>query len=199
MEETVNGVHLATSAELPTPFGAFRVAAFSADDGADEHLAIIHGEVAQVEDCPVRVHSECLTGEVFGSLRCDCREQLDAALSHIAAHPCGVVVYLRQEGRGIGLINKLRAYRLQDEGMDTIEANHHLGFPADARDYRMAARILELLDVRSVALLTNNPNKIDGLRAEGIEVTRRIPLLTSGSAYNRTYLETKRTKMGHLL
>ncbi len=199
MGQTGNGVHLETTVDLPTRFGKFRLAAFSTDDHAQEHLAIIHGEMDGAEDCPVRVHSECLTGEVFGSQRCDCREQLDAALCHIAAQPCGAVIYLRQEGRGIGLINKLHAYRLQDEGMDTIEANHHLGFPADARDYRIAARILELLRVRSVALMTNNLRKIDGLRAEGIAVTDRIPVVASGNPFNQDYLETKRTRMGHLL
>lgn len=196
---TANGVRLATTVDLPTRFGSFRLAAFDAGDRRDEHLAIVHGDVAQAEDCPVRVHSECLTGEVFGSQRCDCREQLDAALSHVARQPCGAVIYLRQEGRGIGLINKLHAYRLQDQGMDTIEANRRLGFPDDARDYGIAARILELLRVRSVALMTNNLRKIEGLRAEGITVTGRIPLVTSGNRFNRAYLETKRTRMGHLL
>ena len=199
MEQAAHGVRLETTVDLPTRFGKFRLAAFIAGDDRQDHLAVIHGEVAGADDCPVRVHSECLTGEVFGSQRCDCREQLDAALSYIAEQPRGAVIYLRQEGRGIGLINKLHAYRLQEEGMDTIEANHHLGFPADARDYRIAARILELLDVRSVALLTNNLDKIDGLRAEGITVTDRIPLVTSGNPFNQDYLETKRTKMGHLL
>ena len=199
MGQASHGVRLETTVDLPTRFGKFRLAAFSADDDRQDHLAVIHGEVAGADDCPVRVHSECLTGEVFGSQRCDCREQLDAALFYIAEQPRGAVIYLRQEGRGIGLINKLHAYRLQEEGMDTIEANHHLGFPADARDYRIAARILELLDVRSVALLTNNLDKIDGLRAEGITVTDRIPLVTSGNPFNQDYLETKRTKMGHLL
>ncbi len=199
MGQAAHGVRLETTVDLPTRFGKFRLAAFSADDDRQDHLAVIHGEVAGADDCPVRVHSECLTGEVFGSQRCDCREQLDAALFYIAEQPRGAVIYLRQEGRGIGLINKLHAYRLQEEGMDTIEANHHLGFPADARDYRIAARILELLDVRSVSLLTNNLDKIDGLRAEGITVTDRIPLVTSGNPFNQDYLETKRTKMGHLL
>ena len=199
MEETATGVRLATTVDLPTRFGRFRLAAFSADDDREEHLAILHGEVAGAESCPVRVHSECLTGEVFGSQRCDCRDQLDAALRHIAGQPCGAVVYLRQEGRGIGLINKLHAYRLQDGGMDTIEANRHLGFPVDARDYRIAARILELLEVRSVALMTNNMDKIEGLRAEGITVTERIPVVASGNPFNQDYLETKRTRMGHLL
>ena len=199
MESTGNGVRFETTVDLPTSFGRFRLAAFSADGDRDEHLAIIHGDLAGAEGCPVRVHSECLTGEVFSSQRCDCREQLDAALAHIAGQPSGAVIYLRQEGRGIGLINKLHAYRLQDEGMDTIEANHHLGFPADARDYRIAARILELLGVRSVALLTNNMDKIEGLRAEGITVTERIPVVASGNPHNQDYLETKRTRMGHLL
>ena len=199
-EQTGNGVHLETTVDLPTRFGKFRLSAFSTDDHAQEHLAIIHGEIDGAEDCPVRVHSECLTGEVFGSQRCDCREQLDAALCHIGSQPRGAVIYLRQEGRGIGLINKLHAYRLQDdEGMDTIEANQHLGLPVDARDYRIAARILELLRVRSVALMTNNMGKIEGLRAEGIAVTDRIPVVTSGNPFNQDYLETKRTRMGHLL
>lgn len=199
MEKILSGVQLSTTTDLPTIFGSFRLSAYSADDGAKEHLALIHGEVAQAEDCPVRVHSECLTGEVFGSQRCDCREQLDAALSYISKQLRGVIVYLRQEGRGIGLINKLRAYNLQDQGMDTIEANHHLGFPTDARNYRPAAGILKLLDICSVALLTNNPDKIHGLQKEGIEVTSRIPIVASGNRHNRDYLETKRVKMGHLL
>ena len=199
MEQSADGVRLATIVDLPTSFGQFRLAAFSADEDQQEHLAIVHGNVAETAECPVRVHSECLTGEVFGSQRCDCREQLDAALSHISTQPAGAVIYLRQEGRGIGLINKLHAYRLQDQGMDTIEANQHLGFPADARDYRIAARILELLKIRSVALLTNNLHKIEGLRAEGITVPDRIPLVVSGNPFNQDYLETKRTKMGHLL
>ena len=195
----MSGLRLATSTDLPTPLGTFRLAAFSSDENEDEHLALIHGKVGQAQSCPVRVHSECLTGEVFGSQRCDCREQLESALSYISEQSCGVLIYLRQEGRGIGLINKLRAYRLQDQGMDTIEANHHLGFPTDARDYWAAARILELLDIGSVALLTNNPDKIDGLRMAGIEVTSRVPLVPSGNPHNRSYLETKRAKMGHLL
>ena len=199
MEQSADGVRLATIVDLPTSFGQFRLAAFSADEDQQEHLAIVHGNVAETTECPVRVHSECLTGEVFGSQRCDCREQLDAALSYISTQPAGAVIYLRQEGRGIGLINKLHAYKLQDQGMDTIEANQHLGFPADARDYGIAARILELLKIRSVALLTNNLHKIEGLRAEGITVTDRIPLVVSGNPFNQDYLETKRTKMGHLL
>ena len=205
MEQTANGVRQETTVDLPTRFGRFRLAAFSAgagdgrNDGCGEHLAIIHGTVTDAEHCPVRVHSQCLTGEVFGSQRCDCREQLDAALRHVAAQPCGAVIYLRQEGRGIGLLNKLHAYRLQDQGMDTIDANRHLGFPDDARDYGIAARILEVLRVRSVMLMTNNPRKVEGLRAEGITVTDRIPLVTSGNRFNRDYLETKRTRLGHLL
>lgn len=199
MEQTANVLRPAATVDLPTRFGRFRLTAFSAGDGRDGPLAIVHGDVAHAEDCPIRVHSACLTGEVFGSQRCDCREQLDAALRLIAARPCGAVIYLRQEGRGIGLLNKLHAYRLQDQGMDTIEANHHLGFPADARDYGIAARILELLGVRSVALMTNNPNKIEGLREAGITVTDRIPLVASGNPFNQGYLETKRTRMGHLL
>jgi GTP cyclohydrolase II len=192
-------VRLVAQTAFPTLFGDFTLMGF-ADEAGDELTAVVRGQVGGAEDCPVRVHSECHTGDIFGSLRCDCREQLDAALCHIGSQPRGAVIYLRQEGRGIGLINKLHAYRLQDdEGMDTIEANQHLGFPVDARDYRIAARILELLKVRSVALMTNNMGKIEGLRAEGIAVTDRIPVVTSGNPFNHHYLETKRTRMGHLL
>lgn len=195
----MHDLRLVTTTDLPTPMGVFRLAAFSAEDSDDEHLALIHGDVAQTDNCTVRVHSECLTGEVFGSQRCDCREQLESAMSFISKQPRGVLIYLRQEGRGIGLLNKLRAYRLQDEGMDTIEANQYLGFPADARNYKAAASILELLEVRSVSLLTNNPDKIEGLRVAGIDVTSRISLVPSENPHNRSYLETKRSKMGHLL
>jgi 3,4-dihydroxy 2-butanone 4-phosphate synthase/GTP cyclohydrolase II len=146
-----------------------------------------------------RVHSECLTGDVFGSARCDCGDQLELSLSQIADEGRGVVLYLRQEGRGIGLLNKLRAYQLQDEGLDTVEANHQLGFPADARDYSIAAEMLADLGIGAVRLLTNNPAKIDGLSGSGIIVTERVPLAIPSSASNQRYLDTKRVKLGHLL
>ena len=201
MGQTGNGVQLETTVDLPTRFGKFRLSAFSTDDHAQEHLAIIHGEIDGAEDCPgprpLRVPDR--RGVRLAALRLP-RAARRRAVPHRLEQPRGAVIYLRQEGRGIGLINKLHAYRLQDdEGMDTIEANQHLGLPVDARDYRIAARILELLKVRSVSLLTNNMGKIEGLRAEGIAVTDRIPLVTSGNPFNQDYLETKRTKMGHLL
>ena len=191
-------VRLQACADLPTKHGPFLIAAFSDSASGKEHTAIIKGEIAGSKDCPVRIHSQCHTGDVIGSLRCDCRAQLEASLAYIAARPCGVVIYLQQEGRGIGLINKIRAYNLQDMGFDTVDANVCLGFPADARDYRTASEIIQLLDIRSVALLTNNPSKIAGLKKHGIRVTRRIPLVIAANDHNRDYLETKRERMGHL-
>ena len=191
-------VHLAACAELPTRFGTFVIAAFSEESNQKEHTAIVHGSVVGEQDCPLRVHSQCHTGDVFNSLRCDCRSQLEAALEYIASRPCGVVIYLKQEGRGIGLINKIRAYHLQDMGFDTVDANTCLGFPEDARDYRVASEIIQLLRIRSIALLTNNPRKIKGLKKEGITVTRRIPVLVGETSFNKKYIQTKRDRMGHL-
>ena len=148
---------------------------------------------------PVRIHSECLTGDAIGSLRCDCRDQLEASLRQLATMPYGILLYLRQEGRGIGLTNKIRAYALQDHGLDTVEANHALGFRDDERDYSIAAHMLDSLGVRSVRLMTNNPRKIDGLRQLGVDVVGRIPLVMQPNAYNRAYLETKMRKSGHLM
>jgi GTP cyclohydrolase II/3,4-dihydroxy 2-butanone 4-phosphate synthase/GTP cyclohydrolase II len=163
----------------------------------DEHLAIVAGELSGATDVLCRVHSECWTGETLGSLKCDCRQQLDAALSAITQAGRGVVVYLRQEGRGIGLGNKLRAYALQNAGIDTVEANEALGFAADLRSYELAAAILSDLGVRSVALLTNNPDKLRELAAAGIEVTRRVPHWVSENQHNQDYLAVKREKLGH--
>ena len=185
-------------AQLPTRFGAFRVVVYRERDGDKEHLAVIAGEVAGAQDLLVRVHSECLTGEVLHSLRCDCRDQLDLALERIQTAGEGVVLYLRQEGRGIGLGNKIRAYAKQDEGLDTVDANLALGFEDDQRGYQMAADMLRDLGVASVALMTNNPRKVEGLEDDGIEVTRREPHEVEAHEHNRDYLKTKQDRLGHL-
>ena len=183
--------------KLPTRYGTFRVYAYE-DEKKDVHLALVHGSVSPNKKTIVRIHSECLTGDAFGSARCDCGEQLDKALE-IVAERSGVLLYLRQEGRGIGLINKLKAYNLQDKGLDTVEANEQLGFGADLRDYTLAAYILEDLGVKNICLITNNPHKIKGLEKEGIQVMERIPLVMKPTKTNRRYLETKKSKMGHLM
>ena len=186
-------------AAFPTLFGEFTLLGFEDQATGGELTAVVRGEVRGAADCPVRVHSECHTGDILGSLRCDCREQLEESLRFIGARDRGAVVYLRQEGRGIGLLNKIRAYQLQDQGLDTVAANEQLGFPADARDYRVAARVIELLGITSVRLLTNNPAKIAGLRQEGIVVSGRIPVVVPANRVNGRYLATKRTRLGHLL
>lgn len=185
-------------ASLPTRFGLFRVVVFRELDGAKEHLAVVAGDVQGAEDLLVRVHSECLTGEVLHSLRCDCRDQLDLALERIQSAGRGVVLYLRQEGRGIGLGNKIRAYAKQDEGLDTVDANLALGFEDDLRGYQVAADMLRDLGVRSVALMTNNPRKVEGLENDGIRVTRREPHEVAAHEHNRDYLKTKQSRLGHL-
>jgi GTP cyclohydrolase II len=192
-------VQLIAKVSLPTKFGDFTLYGFYDAKNGLEHTASVRGEVAGAVDCPVRVHSECHTGDVLGSLRCDCRDQLEAALEYVGKQKRGAVLYLRQEGRGIGLLNKLKAYHLQELGLDTVEANEYLGYPAEARDYDVAARILELLGIQSIALLSNNPDKIEKLKAAGVRVSRRIPLVTTPNRYNIRYLETKKYKMGHLL
>jgi len=184
---------------LPTPHGTFTVTAYTAPDAAEPHLALSMGDLADGDPVLVRVHSECLTGDVFGSGRCDCGEQLQRALARIAAEGRGVLVYVRQEGRGIGLLNKLRAYTLQDDGLDTVEANERLGFPADARQYGPVAAMLRDLGVSQVRLLTNNPRKIAGLEAHGVAVAERVPLPVEPGADNARYLATKRARLGHLL
>lgn len=181
---------------LPTEHGTFDVRVFREDD--KEHLAISVGELDGAEALPVRVHSECLTSEVLGSLKCDCKPQLDRALELIQRQGRGVVLYMRQEGRGIGLGNKIRAYSLQEQGIDTVDANRLLGFGDDLRRYGAAAEMLAGLGVRSVALVTNNPLKVDGLRAAGVDVVDRIPLVTGVNPVNVHYLETKRVRMGHM-
>lgn len=192
-------VRLVAVADLPSRLGDFQVVAFLSPSDQKEHAALIHGDVAGKERVPVRLHSECLTGDVFGSLRCDCREQLELALTEISRMESGIVLYLRQEGRGIGFVNKIRAYQLQEEGLDTIQANEALGFRADERDYAVAAHMLESLDVRSILLMSNNPAKIADLRLHGVRVEGRIPLVVPPNPYNKRYLETKRVKAGHLL
>jgi GTP cyclohydrolase II len=194
-------VRVVATAQLPSRFGDFQAVAFTnpLDDGK-EHAAFVHGERAiDAEDVPVRMHSECLTGDAIGSRRCDCRDQLQASLRQLAAMPYGVLLYLRQEGRGIGLTNKIRAYELQDHGLDTVDANRALGFRDDERDYRIAAHMLRSLGIRSVKLLTNNPRKIQALESLGIPVTERIPLVIPPNQYDRKYLETKARRSGHLI
>ncbi len=187
------------SARLPTGAGEFTIHLYGQDQDDKEHLALVYGAPETVEQPLVRVHSECLTGDVFGSQRCDCGEQLNTALAMMAEAGAGVLVYMRQEGRGIGLRDKLRAYNLQEQGMDTVEANLALGHQADARDYGVAARILADLGVDHIRLLTNNPDKIEALSQEGVRVVDRVPLQGAVNAENARYLLTKATRMRHML
>ncbi len=192
-------VRIASIADLPTRFGKFQVVAFWNNRDGKEHAAFVHGDVTGAENVPVRLHSECLTGDAIGSLRCDCRDQLETALKTIGKMPNGILLYLRQEGRGIGFINKIRAYGLQDHGFDTVEANLALGFRDDEREYSVAAHMLESLKVKSICLMTNNPKKINELTALGVKINDRIPLVIPPNQYNRFYLHTKATKSGHLM
>ena len=186
-------------AKLPTRYGDFRIHGFVDKITGEEHIALVMGNPSECNDLLVRVHSECLTGDAFGSAKCDCGEQLDFALKAIAEKGCGMLIYLRQEGRGIGLINKLKAYELQEKGMDTVEANVALGYPEDARNYSVAAQILKSFSVKRVNLLTNNPQKIDGLKKYGIEVAQRVPIEVEAKSSDLFYLQTKKIKMGHIL
>lgn len=192
-------VRIAAVVDLPSRFGRFQVVGFWNNRDGRDHVAIVHGNPIGREDVPTRLHSECLTGDALGSLRCDCRDQLEVALRAIAAHDCGIVLYLRQEGRGIGLLNKLRAYGLQDRGMDTVEANLALGFRDDEREYSIAAHMLHSLRVKSVQLMTNNPKKVAELVQHGVTVAGRLPHMIPPNEFNRFYLETKRDRSGHLL
>ena len=192
-------VKIVAIAELPTRFGKFQVLAFWNNRDGKEHIAIMHGSVIGRDDVPVRVHSECLTGDAIGSLRCDCRDQLESALRTIASYEHGLVLYLRQEGRGIGLLNKLRAYGLQDRGLNTVEANLALGFRDDEREYSIAAHMLHSLRIRSILLLTNNPRKVEDLTRYGVKISARLSHVIPPNDFNRFYLETKRDKSGHIL
>ncbi len=192
-------VYQVAAAELPTASAAFQAVAFHDTTTGEDHVALTLGDLTGPSPPLVRVHSECLTGDVFGSMRCDCGDQLNAALARIADEGRGVVLYMRQEGRGIGLANKLRTYELQDRGLDTVDANRHLGFAADLRDYGVGAQILRELGITDLRLLTNNPKKTAGFRAYGLKVVEQLGLAVEPGAHNRRYLETKRARMGHEL
>ena len=192
-------IKIAAIADLPTRFGDFHIVAFWNDRDGKEHAALVRGDVTNAENVPVRLHSECLTGDSLGSLRCDCRDQLESALTTIGQMEQGIVLYLRQEGRGIGFLNKIRAYGLQDYGYDTVEANLALGFQDDERDYAVAAHMLKSLKVSSIRLMTNNPAKVEGLAKHGISITDRMPHAMQPNPHNQAYLRTKARKSGHLL
>ncbi|MFC1767778.1 bifunctional 3,4-dihydroxy-2-butanone-4-phosphate synthase/GTP cyclohydrolase II [Candidatus Margulisiibacteriota bacterium] len=192
-------INKAVTAKLPTKWGSFNLYAYEDKLYGYQHLALVKGSISKRKDVLVRVHSECLTGDIFGSRRCDCGEQLDKALCMIEKEGRGVLLYMRQEGRGIGLLNKLKAYELQDKGRDTVEANKELGFPADLRDYGIGAQILVDLGLSSIKLITNNPRKIVGLEGYGLRVSKRIPLEISPNKHNIRYLKTKSEKLGHIL
>ena len=186
-------------AKLPTEFGKFAIYAFCNTIDREEHVAIVKGGVKGKSMVPLRIHSECLTGDVFHSLRCDCHAQLVAAMRKFSKMPRGAILYLRQEGRGIGITNKIRAYALQDGGLDTVQANIALGFPSDMRDYDVAAEMIRELGIKSIALVTNNPAKIEDLRRHGVNVVKRIPHEFGKTKYNRAYLKVKKDKMSHML
>ena len=190
--------HFAT-AKLPTKWGECTIVAFKNNRDGKDHVAIVKGDVRGQKGVLCRIHSECLTGDAFGSLKCDCGPQLDHALREINEAGQGIILYMRQEGRGIGLANKVKAYSLQDQGMDTVEANLHLGFDDDMRDYAISARMLEIIGPESIVLMTNNPNKVAGLRRAGIPIDERVPIRMTPNTHNVHYLNTKRDKSGHLL
>jgi GTP cyclohydrolase II len=188
---------MSSDALFPTKHGVFKICVAAENDGV-QNVVVYKGEIRHCYGVPVRIHSECLTSEVFSSLRCDCNEQLESALKFFEAEGRGILIYLRQEGRGIGLLNKIRAYALQDRGLDTVEANEHLGLPVDARTYGSAAEILRHFGIRSIRLLTNNPHKMEAMRSLGVVVTDRISVLVKPNQINRRYLETKKLKMNYM-
>lgn len=193
----MNSCKFVSESQLPTKFGDFTISAFEEPNGKD-HLALTIGKIDAEDSVLCRVHSECLTGDALHSLRCDCGPQLQAALKMLANNKSGILLYLRQEGRGIGLVNKIRAYALQDQGHDTVEANEMLGFPADLREYNICLDILEHFKISSVNLITNNPKKVNALEEVGIQVSNRTPIHEGHNEKNKDYLDTKRDKMGHL-
>ncbi len=199
METDKISLEIFAQAELPTQFGTFTIIAFCHGDKRIDDVALIRGDIRNKSNVPTRLHSECLTGDVFHSLRCDCRQQLEAAQRHFAELPEAIILYLRQEGRGIGLANKVAAYKLQEEGYDTVDANVHLGFDDDLRSYDIAAAMLRALGPKSIDLYTNNPRKISGLEECGICVSGREPIIIQPNSYNDRYLRTKQNKSGHLL
>ena len=192
-------VRIETEAKMPTEFGNFKVVGFYSEVDNKDYVALVKGKWSEDDAVLVRVHSQCLTGDVFGSQRCDCGPQLQSAMEMVEAEGRGVILYLPQEGRGIGLLNKIRAYRLQEEGMDTVEANHHLGFKDDLRDYGLGARMLSLLGIRRMRLMTNNPRKIVGIEGHGLEIVERVPLEKGHHPNNVKYLKTKQDKLGHFI
>ncbi len=198
-QRTAGKLRIAARTRLPTRFGTFSILGISTGKSEQAAVVLQMGQPMPARPTLVRIHSQCLTGDVFGSQRCDCRGQLELALRRIARRGEGLLIYLPQEGRGIGLINKLMAYQLQDHGMDTVDANRKLGFAADHRDYRLPAKILQLLNIRRVELLSNNPEKVRQLEENGIKVVRRIPCETKPSQMTRAYLRTKKEKLGHLI
>lgn len=187
------------TANLPTKYGNFKIVAFKNNRDNKEHVAIIKGDVEGHEGVLCRIHSECLTGDVFGSLKCDCGPQLERALDELEEAGRGIILYMRQEGRGIGLANKIAAYALQDQGMDTVEANKHLGFDDDIRRYDISSEMLKLLGPKSIVLMTNNPRKLDAMRKSGVPIDERLPIKITPNKFNVGYLNTKRDKSGHLL
>ena len=194
-----NIINFVESSELPTEFANFKVYAYTEADNKKDHLVISLGDLTSDKPILARIHSQCITGESLFSLRCDCRFQLTESLQQIAKNGSGAIFYLQQEGRGIGLSNKIRAYKLQDEGLDTVEANHQLGFHEDERNYEIVASMVKHLKIKSMDLMTNNPKKIDALGKMGLTINKRVPILSKSNDYNKKYLSTKAKKLGHLM